>query len=87
MGNDKEMVLRMLLAIVLSVAVLTLFQWWFGTKEKGVKPRRTKPPKEIVEVAKVPPVAQEMVTDYGEVRVETPLYEAVFSRYGGRLKS
>jgi len=87
MGNDKEMILRMLLAIVLSVAVLTLFQWWFGTKEKGVKPQRTKPPKEIVEVAKVPPVAQEMVTDYGEVRVETSFYEAVFSRYGGRLKS
>lgn len=87
MGSDKEMLLRMLLAIVLSVAVLTLFQWWFGTRGKVPKPS-TKPPKQSVEVAKVPPVAQrEVMADYGEVRVETPLYEAVFSCYGGRLKS
>jgi YidC/Oxa1 family membrane protein insertase len=103
---------RAIIAIVLSILVLLLYQKFF-IKEQPRKPRERKAAERIEPMPSVPKVSKEKAE--GEVResavgrkeerpvkegvteekgreirdvtVETKLYSATFSNYGGRLKS
>ena len=88
--GDREMWLRMIVAIVLSVVVLTLFQWLFAPHPpKGPAPQK-RAERRLSQLSPPPPPVPSAPTkpkDYEEVVVETPLYRAVFTTFGGRLKS
>ncbi|RLA85975.1 MAG: hypothetical protein DRG31_01595, partial [Deltaproteobacteria bacterium] len=87
--EEKDMLLRLILAIVLSVVALVAFEHFFlrqGTQrppEAPQKVQRTQQEgiKPLEEKAPPPPQG------YSDIVVETPLYRAVFTTYGGRLKS
>lgn len=87
--EDKQAILRMLLAIVISVLVLVAYEHLF-LRPKGVptpEPREAPRAEVQAPVVEEPAKAPSAQGEFEEVVVETPLYRAVFSSYGGRLKA
>jgi len=98
---------RLIIALVLSIVVLVIYEAWIGKEirkapppqkqqqqeekvvEKRSEERRETPATGWDEQARVPGKAgaPKAATAYEDVVVETPLYRAVFTTYGGRLKS
>lgn len=81
--EERELLLRMILAIVLGIVVLVVFE------KLWLRPRPT-PPQPQQEVSRsVEVIPQRAAENSGleEVVVDTPLYRASFVPYGGRLKA
>ncbi|MBI2359783.1 MAG: membrane protein insertase YidC [Deltaproteobacteria bacterium] len=87
---------RALLAVVLSILILILYQEWVSRR---YVPPPSPPPEKVTEKAPAPspqrlPKAEEVKAartaepqTVGEIRVETDRYLAIFTNQGGRLKS
>ncbi|RLA80445.1 MAG: hypothetical protein DRG36_03325 [Deltaproteobacteria bacterium] len=83
------MTFRLLLALVLSILVMVLYQWWYTEKYLKGRPRPQKAVSRPLKRESPPqplPRVEEVKGTYGEVKVSTPLYDAIFSLYGARLK-
>lgn len=80
--EEKELFLRMILAIVLGLVVLVAFE------KLWLRPRPTPPPaqREAPWSVEVMPQRGPERKGLEEVVVDTPLYRATFVPYGGRLK-
>ena len=87
--EERDMLLRLILAIVLSVMVLVTFEHLF-LRQKAQRPPEG-PEKVQRAQQEIQPLKERKapfpLEGYSDIVVETPLYRAVFTTYGGRLKS
>lgn len=90
---------RLIIAMILAILVMFVYQAWVGQKtekkvprkegervEQQVEEERFEPKEEVAKAAK--PIGRPFREGtYQDVVVDTPLYVATFTTYGGRLKS